>query len=72
MSPLVSIRSYKLVDWELWNVKLRILSLAWVGFKNLHAQTRSGNILVYIEVTYSQFDSNIRVLYVFWGFLKNI
>jgi hypothetical protein len=25
-----------------------------------------------IVVTYSQFDSNIRVLYVFWGFLKNI
>jgi hypothetical protein len=24
-----------------------------------------------IIVTYSQFDSNIHVFYVFWGFLKN-
>ncbi len=27
--------------------------------------------MIYIVVTYSQFDSNIRVLYIFLGFLKN-
>jgi hypothetical protein len=27
--------------------------------------------ILFIVVTYVQFDSNIRVLYVFWGFKKN-
>jgi hypothetical protein len=31
----------------------------------------SSNFLNNIVVTYFQFDSNIRVLYVFLGFLKN-
>jgi hypothetical protein len=43
MSPSISIRLYKLVDWELWDVKLRVLSSGWVELKNLYAQPRSGN-----------------------------
>jgi hypothetical protein len=31
MFSLIFIRSYKLVDWEFWDVDLRALSLAWVG-----------------------------------------
>jgi hypothetical protein len=35
------------------------------------SKTSSSNMFFSIVVTYSQFDSNIRVLYVFLGFLKN-
>jgi hypothetical protein len=35
MSPSISIRLYKLVDWELWDVKLSILSFGLVELKKL-------------------------------------
>jgi hypothetical protein len=39
MSPSISIRLYKLVDWELWDVKLRVLSFGWVELKTcMHKQ----------------------------------
>jgi hypothetical protein len=41
MSALM--RSSKLEDWELSNAKLGVLSLISIEFKNVYAQTRSGN-----------------------------
>jgi hypothetical protein len=35
MSPSISVRLYKFVDWELWDVKLRVLSFGWVELKKL-------------------------------------
>jgi hypothetical protein len=46
MISLVSITSYKLVNWEFYNIKLQVLPLGLVGFKTLYVETRSGNIML--------------------------